>query len=78
MQDKIPVNIPSVLDTDVRNGIAQDEMIDAVYAGTAGDLLKAAFAGRHDRADTNIAKMNYREAEPSRYPPKAAPLVWGS
>ena len=22
--------------------------------------------------------MNYREAEPSRYPTKAAPLVWGS
>ncbi len=59
MQDKIPVNIPSVLDTDVRNGIAQDEMIDAVYAGTAGDLLKAAFAGRHDRADTNIAKIKF-------------------
>lgn len=48
MLDKIPVNIPSVFDTGVKNGIAQDEMIDAVYAGTAGDLLKAAFAGRYD------------------------------
>ena len=25
-----------------------------------------------------LGKMNYREAEPSRYPTKAAPLVWGS
>ena len=48
MLDKIPVIIPSDLDTDVKNGIAQDKMIDAVYAGTAGDLLKAAFAGRYD------------------------------
>ena len=43
MQDKIPVNIPSVLDTDVRNGIAQDEMIDEVYAGITGGLLKTVF-----------------------------------
>ena len=41
MQDKISVNIPSVLNTDVKNGIAQDEMIDAVYAGTAEGLLNA-------------------------------------
>ena len=34
--------ISSVLDTGVKNGIAQDEMIEAVYSGTAEGLLKAA------------------------------------
>lgn len=48
MQDKIPVNISSALDTDIKNDIAQDKMINAVYAGTAENLLKAAFAGRYD------------------------------
>lgn len=33
--------ITSVLDTVVKNGISQDEMIDAVYAGTAEGLLNA-------------------------------------
>lgn len=34
-------NILFILDTDIKNGIAQDEMIEAVYAGTAEGLLKA-------------------------------------
>ena len=34
-------NILSILDTDIKNGIAQDEMIEAVYADTAEDLLEA-------------------------------------
>ena len=34
-------NILSILDTDIKNGIAQDEMIEAVYAGTAEGSLKA-------------------------------------
>ena len=34
-------NISSILDTGIKNGIAQDEMIEAVYAGTAEGLLKA-------------------------------------
>lgn len=33
--------ISSVLDTGIKNGIAQDEMIEAVFAGTAEGLLKA-------------------------------------
>ena len=35
-------NISSILDTGLKNGIAQDEMIEAVYAGTAEGLLKTA------------------------------------
>ena len=34
-------NISSILDTGIKNGISQDEMIEAVYAGTAEGLLKA-------------------------------------
>ncbi len=48
MRDKIPVNISAALDTDVKDDIAQDKMIDAVYAGTAEDLPKAAFSGKYD------------------------------
>lgn len=33
--------ISSILDTGIKNGILQDEMIEAVYAGTAEGLLKA-------------------------------------
>lgn len=36
MLDKIPVNIPYVIDTDVKNGIAQDKMIDAVMLALLG------------------------------------------
>lgn len=38
---KLFANISSILDTGIKNGIAQDEMIEAVYAGTAEGLLKA-------------------------------------
>lgn len=37
-------NISSILETGIKNGIAQDEMIEAVYAGTAEGLLKAVLA----------------------------------
>lgn len=39
-------NISSILDTGIKNGIAQDEMIEAVYAGTAEGLLKASLSSK--------------------------------
>ena len=42
--------------------------------------LTLAFLGEcnEKQEDDAVSAMNYREAEPSRYPTKAAPLVWGS
>ena len=39
---------------------------------------KKSFWINSDYLDKNVLTMNYREAEPSRYPPKAAPLAWGN
>ena len=47
--------------------------VNLVNKGTTSKVFMVGFI-----STTSPRTMNYREAEPSRYPTKAAPLVWGS